>query len=649
MISAADFFSKILKNKKARLAICSLFVASALAACGGDDSPPASSASPSAQTTVMVYMIGSDLESGGADGPQDGGAATGNLLEMMKGSLPPNANVVIESGGAKQTSRAGSPIQDWTTVQREVLMNGAIQPLINGNLGPIDMAQPSSLSDFINFAHENYPAQNYRLLLWDHGSGWRGYGTDEISKQSFSLSRLAQALQDARAKTNIHFDLIGFDACLMATVEAAAALAPYADYLLASEELEPGPGWNWTVVVDNASADTRTFGTQVIDAYVAKQKSIKEYATLSLIDLTKISTVMTALGNWAGDLQSLISSPANWADVAWARLTALSYPVGENAKYYDEVDLGQLVCTFSASAIAADSSNALLQAVSKAIVYQNATDDYKDSTGLTIYFPSKSLSNQAVDADYQQLSFLPSYQRFTQAYVAMSETFGEGALFNIATSGTSPTMHYETASDAGLAEIDNVLASGELAPGQPILIGSTPRPINYKGPRQTSDVADISVSAAAADNQWITLNGHPIMIARAGKQNLADGTQIEVLGAPIKVNGIDTILLFNRDGSDNLTPVGTIKLDDDEENPGAERLMPLPTSTDEIITRGIPYDTATDAFMDMVDTSSPFTADFSSFALSFTSIDNSTVYKQGILATDLAQNMRLSDLTARTN
>lgn len=36
--------------------------------------------------------------------------------------------------------------------------------------------------------------------------------------------------------------MVGFDTCVMGCVEVAQALAPYADYLVASEDLEPGTG-----------------------------------------------------------------------------------------------------------------------------------------------------------------------------------------------------------------------------------------------------------------------------------------------------------------------------------------------------------------------------------------------------------------------
>jgi hypothetical protein len=44
----------------------------------------------------------------------------------------------------------------------------------------------------------------------------------------------------------LKIDILGFDACLMSMYEIGAVLAPYANYLLASELLEPGTGWDYS-------------------------------------------------------------------------------------------------------------------------------------------------------------------------------------------------------------------------------------------------------------------------------------------------------------------------------------------------------------------------------------------------------------------
>ena len=115
--------------------------------------------------------------------------------------------------------------------------------LLEDVAGTNDMSNPEALCDFINFATENFPADRYQLVFWNHGGGTiGGFGVDEVSGNTQTLYQIDQALTQAGVK----FDYIGFDACLMATIETAFMLEKHADYLIASEESEPGYGWYYT-------------------------------------------------------------------------------------------------------------------------------------------------------------------------------------------------------------------------------------------------------------------------------------------------------------------------------------------------------------------------------------------------------------------
>ncbi|MDF2613281.1 MAG: hypothetical protein K0S71_1067 [Clostridia bacterium] len=57
--------------------------------------PAIEAVAPIAPYTILVYMVGSDLES-------DSGAATNDLIEMAAVGGAKNVNVVVETGGAKK-------------------------------------------------------------------------------------------------------------------------------------------------------------------------------------------------------------------------------------------------------------------------------------------------------------------------------------------------------------------------------------------------------------------------------------------------------------------------------------------------------------------------------------------------------------------
>jgi len=156
----------------------------------------------------------------------------------------------VETGG---TLKWQNNTVDSSTNQRFKVTNDGLK-LLEGNLGKKSMVEPETLSDFIKYCKTNFPADRYMLILWDHGGGSvSGYGYDQhYPSNTMRLDEIAVALKNGGCV----FDLIGFDACLMATLETAIVLEPYADYMIASEEVEPGIGWYYTGWITALSRNT---------------------------------------------------------------------------------------------------------------------------------------------------------------------------------------------------------------------------------------------------------------------------------------------------------------------------------------------------------------------------------------------------------
>ena len=159
------------------------------------------------QITMMVYLCGTDLES-------KHGMATADLTEMAQATLNGKLRIIVYTGGCKQW-KTGSISSSHNQIYE--VSNGQLIQLEN-NDGDGAMTDPATLTRFIRYCAGNYPANRYELILWDHGGGSvSGYGYDEKNSRSgsMSLAGLDKALSDA----GVTFDFIGFDACLMATVE----------------------------------------------------------------------------------------------------------------------------------------------------------------------------------------------------------------------------------------------------------------------------------------------------------------------------------------------------------------------------------------------------------------------------------------------
>ncbi len=328
--------------------------------------------------TVMVYMCGADLESRSAMGTKD-------LIEMSKADLGSNVRLIVYTGGSTQwkndviSSRVN---QIWQ-------ITGGKMKCLNENAGTASMTNPETLTSFIQYCAKNFKANRYALILWDHGSGSvSGYGYDEKNPRSGSMS--LAGLNSAFQNGGVKFDFIGFDACLMATVENALMASKYADYLIASEETEPGIGWYYTDWLTawgkNPSLSTLEIGKQICDDFVSHCAAScrGQQTTLSVIDLAEIEhTVPDKLTAFSKSVSSMISNK-EYKAVSSARNGSREFAVSSRI---DQVDLADLCDNLNTK-----ESAALAKALRSAVKY-NKINNISDAYGLSIYFPYKKVSN----------------------------------------------------------------------------------------------------------------------------------------------------------------------------------------------------------------------------------------------------------------
>lgn len=320
-------------------------------------------------TTIMIYIIGADLES--VDG-----AATFDLEEIKNANLGDNVNVIIQTGGC--TDWKTPEIREDTCQRFQIVDNQLV--LVQDDLGLLNMTEGSTLTDFVSFCSTNYPANRYDLILWDHGGGTIcGYGCDENFPEDdgMQLNELDEALTNA----NIKFDFIGFDACLMGTVEVAYMLEQHCDYLIASAELEPGEGWyytDWlTELGSNPSMATVDIAKTLIDTYVA---TCNEYdstveTTLAIVDLTEIPYVYTELCEFL-DIAEVELQNMNYERISVARANSKAFGMGE----YEQVDIIDFITKSELD------GNDLTNALNSAVKYRNSSN-IEGYNGLAMYFP----------------------------------------------------------------------------------------------------------------------------------------------------------------------------------------------------------------------------------------------------------------------
>lgn len=376
--------------------------------------------------TLMLYMCASDLES-------ECGFATEDLNEIMYGYTAGNLNVIVQTGGTAEWQN--TVVADDRCQRYQVTEDGL--ELVDDSLGMQNMADSATLTDFIQYCSSNYAADHYGLVLWDHGGGVvGGYGYDEnFGGDSMSLTEMSRALGDA----SVHLDMLGFDACLMANFETCLMAAPYADYLIASEEPEPGCGWYYTDWIgklsENCGIPPKRYGRQIIDDYITESgwDSPSMYSTLGMFDLQQVTQkLLPALSQFSDDAVQQLSA-GEYRRISQSRSNT-------RAVYQSELDHIDLLDYAQHSQ--SETADQLEQAVSDCVVYYRETENGSGDNGLSILFPYYDLSAlDMLEEMYQTLGYDDAYPAFLEQFANVM------AGGQISVSGFSNTQNHAAASE----------------------------------------------------------------------------------------------------------------------------------------------------------------------------------------------------------
>lgn len=353
--------------------------------------------------TIMIYMIGSDLESKYL-------AATKDINEIVDSSINyDDVNIVIYTGGSKKWHNEEIPNDKHGLF--EINSDGLKKIEEFDNTGT--MLEKENLLYLLNYGYENYNTEFYDLILWDHGAGpIYGYGYDEYNKlESMSISEIKSALNESSFIGENKLELIGFDACLMSSIEVASTLSTYANYMVASQEFEPGSGWNYRFLEKiNSETTSQDLGKMIID-YFEDYYNSKDYVkgiSLSLLKLNKIDNVI----KYTEDLFSKLDNDLviDYSSISRTRSNSKTYGrIANEDYYYDLVDLNDLLSNMPTK-YENEISN-LKAALSDLIIYQKT--DLVNTNGISIFFPyenQKELNSNL--AKYKELSFSESYYDF---------------------------------------------------------------------------------------------------------------------------------------------------------------------------------------------------------------------------------------------
>ncbi len=286
--------------------------------------------------------------------------------------------------------------------------SGRLKSEVLNNLEEMDTANPETLVGFVAFGLQNFPAKHYALVLGNHGGTWMGMLNDDTDNEAgMRLAPFVDALAALKAAGAPKLDLIAFDMCLMAQVEVMDAIAPYATYGVASEELEPGAGYpNHRVLhalTSKPGMSPRELAQTMVGEWGASYAEAGEATvTSSATDLAKIPDLVAAVDALAGALAQA-PDPVQ-AAAARARANTHYYGGEDGGGELASYDLGEFAALLAQQPEAAailPQLQAVMAAVDTAVVAHAEGAAHKGSTGLAIYFPA----NRKVHGEYASIPF----------------------------------------------------------------------------------------------------------------------------------------------------------------------------------------------------------------------------------------------------
>ncbi|MBE7071418.1 MAG: hypothetical protein E7383_01490 [Ruminococcaceae bacterium] len=336
-----------------------------------------------AERTIMVYAIGTDLESTAS-------CLSADVKEMMAATPNSDLNLVLQVGGC--TDFRNNYMTDGIT-QRFSIANGNIEKL--SDLGDVSMVEPETLEDFVKFSKENYPAEKYILVLWDHGGGVPlGFGYDEIHDGTLTEIEMAQAIGNC----DIEFESIIFNACLMGSLEVAKALDPYTEYIIAAESPTWGSayydiGINYTNFLNYIGPDfngtAKDYGEFIVRDYMDTVETTQQTTgyfgidtCMSAIDTDNINEVFEAYEAFIAALDTRVFTTEGYIEFVQLRDDCGSF------ESTDSVDLTTLANKY----INCGDAN-IERAASKLVnevgncVFTESNNSYTYAHGMTTYSP----------------------------------------------------------------------------------------------------------------------------------------------------------------------------------------------------------------------------------------------------------------------
>lgn len=295
-----------------------------------------------------------------------------------------------------------------------------------------DSGDPETLISACKWALKHYPAEQFVLVLWNHGSGSinrtisRSVCYDDTTGNYLTDYKLVQALEQVIQVLGKKIDIIAFDACLMADLEIAYAIKNYAHYMVASQETIPGTGFGYDYALEDAAkkwVHPYQLTKMIVHAYEKEYAKITNNYTLSAINLAKLDLLTANTNRIAEQLTKALHK--NYTETYKYIRYCIRRATRFDKKYVDMFDFYSILIkhlsNITSDPLIRNTLSELLEEglnlLTNSIIDYVHGDSYPNSHGLSIYFDRKQLDQTYPTTIWAQesrwLSLLETYHKIT--------------------------------------------------------------------------------------------------------------------------------------------------------------------------------------------------------------------------------------------
>lgn len=326
-----------------------------------------------------------------------------NIKDMEKSGSNDQVNLVVEWG------KSNTNLTHRLLVEKSTNPAKVTSPIIM-SLKDRDMGDYKNLVDFVKWGADNFPAKHYFVAVWNHGSGWHfqdakiksgavsvnDISFDDNTGNHITTEQLGLAMAEIKQYLGRNVDIYGSDACLMQMLEVAAEMKNSVDYIVGSEETEPGEGWpyepfmkKWTAAPQSTPAEISILlSKEYLKAYSGGVYGNKP-GTFSALDVSKLDAVIQSATAVASHLKSM--------DAASLKKIKSSLRSVQSYYYSDYKDYGHLLKTIEALPINKDAGlfAKAKSDVSSLVLTVDSAASYSKSTGVSVWVPSSVTGDMA--------------------------------------------------------------------------------------------------------------------------------------------------------------------------------------------------------------------------------------------------------------